>query len=137
MDLVMNFITLLIDSLVTFVRRNPIFCLVLFILAVGAPSLLAGIASVVLYIILGLLIVTIITSLYLRWRFTKVQRDMKERYGAGGGFTNAGGFTGNNRQRSSREGEVHLHRHSDAGDKRVSDDVGDYVDFVEEKTDKK
>lgn len=129
----MNFILLLIDSLVTFIRRNPIFCLVLFILAVGAPSLLAGIASVVLYIILGLLLVTVGASLYLRWRFTKIQRDMKQRYGSGG-FANGAGTQSH---RTSREGEVHIVRHGDSGDKRINDDVGDYVDFVEEKTDKK
>ncbi len=133
----MNFILLLIDSLVTFVRRNPIFCLVLFILAVGAPSLLAGIASMILYVILGLLLLAVVAALYLRWRFNKVQREMKERYGTGG-FSSAGQQQGSYRgARSPCEGEIHIHSHGSANDKRVNDDVGDYVDFVEEKTDKK
>ena len=50
----MNFLLLLIDAVGSFIRRNPIFCLAVLLLAVFAPSLMQGIALVVLYVILGI-----------------------------------------------------------------------------------
>lgn len=120
----MNLLTMIIDAVFSFIRRNPIFCLVVLILAIGAPSLLAGIASFVLYAIVALVVLMIILSLVFRWRIAKLadnidreQRRQRSEYPDG----------------SRNEGDVRIHMNSDTAEKRINDDVGDYVDFEEEK----
>ena len=120
----MNLILWIIDALVAFVKRNPIFCLVVLILAIGAPSLLAGIASLILYIILALVVVTVIVSLVLRWRIAKLSDDFRRQAGSR--------YDGDARQ-NAREGDVHIYMNNEPAEKRINDDVGDYVDFEEEK----
>ena len=48
----MGFLTAIIDALAEFVRRNPIFTLIVVVLALTAPALLKGIALFVLYLYL-------------------------------------------------------------------------------------
>ncbi|MDE6778428.1 MAG: DUF4834 family protein [Alistipes sp.] len=129
----MNWIVMIIDALVSFVRRNPIFCLVVLILALGAPSLLAGIASAILYVILALVVAALIFGFVMRMKIRRLQRDMNDRFG--GGFSDFGQPNpgGSARQRRQDEGDVKIYRRRDAAGKRVSEDVGDYVDFEEEK----
>ena len=118
----MNLILWIIDAIVSFVRRNPIFCLVVLILAIGAPSLLAGIASVILYIIIALVAVMFLLSIVLRWRIAKLTDNFSQQ---------SDHRTG--RSSSAREGDVQIHINADTAEKRINDDVGDYVDFEEEK----
>ena len=40
----MNLFTAILDGAVAFVRRNPLFCLLILMLALFAPSVLGGIA---------------------------------------------------------------------------------------------
>lgn len=115
----MNLILAIIDTVAEFVKRNPIFCLVVLILAIGAPSLLAGIASVVLYIIITLVVVMLIVSLVLRWKLARLADNFDSRRPGDGG--------------RQREGDVKIHVNTDSAQKRISDDVGDYVEFEEEK----
>lgn len=124
---------MIIDSIVSFVRRNPIFCLVVLILALGAPSLLAGIVSVILYIVIALAVAALVFGIVMRQRIRRMQRDMNDRFGGGFGGYDASAFGNETRQRRQDEGDVKIYRRSDAAGKRVSDDVGDYVDFEEEK----
>lgn len=131
----MRYLLAIIDALVGFVQRNPLTVLVILLLALGAPALLKGIALVILYLIMGFVVLILVGMLLLRWHMNKVRRQMEEQFGAGGrpqdGFwqerRNAGG------RDSAREGEVHVHRTSETPEKRVSKDVGDYIDFEEEK----
>ena len=65
---------------------------------------------------------------------------MEEQFGEGFGDQTQGGFRQRNsgspfadRERRGREGEVRVHRTAGTPEKRVSKDVGDYVDFEEEK----
>ena len=120
----MNLILWIIDAVVAFVTRNPIFCLVVLILAIGAPSLLAGIASFILYIILALVIVMVVVSLILRWRIAKLSDDFRRQ---------AGSRYGGDARQNAREGDVHIYVNNEPAEKRINDDVGDYVDFEEEK----
>ena len=121
----MNLLLWIIDAFAGFVRRNPIFCLVILILAIGAPSLLAGLASVILYVIAAILLVAVVASLVLRWRIARLADRMEQQqhdrqqnpYGT----------------RSQREGDVRIHINTESTEKRINDDVGDYVDFEEEK----
>ena len=120
----MTLILWIVDALVAFVRRNPIFCLVVLILAIGAPSLLAGIASFVLYVILALVVVMVVVSLILRWRIARLTDKFSQQTGQRSARTD-----------STHEGDVRVHINPNSAEKRINDDVGDYVDFEEEKND--
>lgn len=132
----MNLLTAILDGLVEFVRRNPLTCLIILFLAIGAPAVLKGIAMFVLYFVLGcLLLVLVLVSLF-RWRIYKVRKQMEEQFGQGAGQDPfRGPFAGASRQQAP-EGEVKIYRTSETPEKRVSKDVGDYVEFEEEKEEK-
>ena len=136
----MNFFTAIIDSLVGFVQRNPLTTLLIVILAFGAPALLKGIALFILYFLMGIVVLAIVLMLVFRWRIYKVRKQMEEQFGEGFGEQTRGGFRQRNsgspfaeRERRGREGEVRVHKTAGTPEKRVSKDVGDYVDFEEEK----
>ena len=129
----MNFLTAIIDGLVRFVQRNPLTTLVILILAVGAPALLRGIALFFLYFIMGVIVLVVAAILLFRWRVYKMRRRMEEQFGEGnfGGQGFGSPFAGE--PRKGREGEVKVYKTSDTPEKRVSRDVGDYVEFEETK----
>ncbi|HJC17973.1 MAG TPA: DUF4834 family protein [Candidatus Alistipes stercorigallinarum] len=131
----MGFLTAIIDALAEFVRRNPIFTLIVVVLALTAPALLKGIALFVLYLVLGFLVLIFALSLLFRWRIRRVQRQMEEQFGAGGfGGAGFGGARGaRTESRREQEGEVKVYRTSETPEKRVSESVGDYVEFEETK----
>lgn len=135
----MNYLNALLDAIVGFVKRNPILVTVIVLLAIGAPSLLQGIATFILYMVLFFLVLIVGLALMLRWRIYKVQREVKEqmRNGQGGnqGFNPFGGFGGFGGGQSApqQEGEVKIRRTELTPEKRISDEVGDYVDFEETK----
>lgn len=131
----MGFLTAIIDALAEFVRRNPIFTLIVVVLAFTAPALLKGIALFVLYLVLGFLVLIFALSLLFRWRIRRVQRQMEEQFGAGGfGGAGFGGARGaRTESRREQEGEVKVYRTSETPEKRVSESVGDYVEFEETK----
>ena len=136
----MNFLTAIINPLVGFVQRNPLTVLVILILAIAAPALLKGVALFFLYVVMSILILAVALILVFRWRMNKVRRQMEEQFGEGFGDQAQGGFRQRNsgspfadRERRDREGEVRVHRTAGTPEKRVSKDVGDYVDFEEEK----
>ena len=106
----MNFLTAIIDGLVRFVQRNPLTTLVILILAIGAPALLRGIALFFLYFIMGVIVLVVAAILLFRWRVYKMRRRMEEQFG-----------------------EVKVYKTSETPEKRVSRDVGDYVEFEETK----
>lgn len=119
----------LIDALVGFVQRNPLTVLLILILALGAPALLRGIALFILYFFMGIVLLVVAGLLFFRWRIYKVQRQMEEQFGKGMGPESP--FTG--RTRREKEGEVKVYKTTQAPEKRVSNNVGDYVDFEETK----
>lgn len=134
----MRFLTEIVDALVGFVQRNPLTVLVILILALGAPALLKGIALFILYFFMGVVLLVIAAMLFFRWRLARMRREMEEQFGQGFGGGPQGGFRGgfNPRQESRtsrREGEVEVHRTAGAPEKRVSETVGDYVEFEETK----
>ncbi len=132
----MNFLTAILEAFVGFVRRNPLTVLLILVLALGAPALLRGIATFILYGIMTLLIIGIALIFYFRWRFNRMRRQMEEQFGQGNfrpgeGFGST--FAGNARPHAGREGDVKVHQTAETPRKRVSNDVGDYVDFEETK----
>lgn len=143
----MNFLTLFFQSIVNFVRRNPLLVLLLVILAVGAPSLLRGIASFIFIFIGGILLLLFIFALVMRWRIYKLQRQMQDQFKRAAGGPDAF-YTFYNQARQQQqqqqqqqqrrnanpaEGDVRVHKTGDVPEKRISGNVGDYVDFEETK----
>lgn len=133
----MNFLTALLDAAVGFVRRNPLTVLLIVVLAIAAPALLKGIAMFVLYFILGLVVLAIVAVAAFRWRIYKMRRQMEQQFGEGfpGGDPFAGMRSGARpgAGAKTREGEVRVHKTAETPEKRVSRNVGDYVEFEEEK----
>lgn len=128
----MNLLTMLLDGLVEFVRRNPVTCLIIFLFALAFPTLFKGFAMFILYFVLGFILLLAVLALVIRWRFVKLRRQMEEQFGRGGqGNPFDGGFGA--ADRPAREGEVKIRRTAGTPQKRVSKDVGDYVDFEEQK----
>ncbi len=127
----MRFLTILIDSLVSFVQRNPLTVLVILMLAIFAPWMLKGIAAFILYGLLGIVVAMAALGLYLRWKIAQAQRRMKEQFGEGFGPQNPYGQR--QRRTASDEGEVKVYKTAETPEKRVSSDVGDYVEFEETK----
>ncbi|MEG2366142.1 MAG: DUF4834 family protein [Alistipes sp.] len=122
----MNFISALFNALVGFIQRNPIFCLVVTILAVAAPAVLKGIAVFILYFILGLIALSLVAMMLFRWRIAKISKQMNNQFGQ-----QQDPFA--RRRAPEQEGEVKVYKTNETPEKRVSKDVGDYVDFEETK----
>lgn len=127
----------IIDSVVGFVQRNPLTTLLILILALVAPALLKGIALFILYFVMGLILLILLLMLVFRWRLYRARKQMEEQFGRG--FDPRGGSFGSpfttcgEPRGDSREGEVRVHKTPGTPEKRVSKDVGDYIDFEEEK----
>ncbi len=140
----MRLLNALFDSLAGFVQRNPLTVLFILLLALLAPSLLRGAAMLLLYALLGIVLTFLILALVFVWRVRSARRQMEEqfrRFGGGAAPNGSAGFTDRQRTERSgrrpynnpREGEVKIYRTSDQPEKRVANDVGDYVEFEETK----
>lgn len=120
----MNFIVAIFDGLVEFIRRNPITSLVILVLAIAAPSVLKGVAVFILYFVLGMVVLLFVLLFLFRWRIYRLRREVEEQIHAQGGFNQE-------QQEDASEGEVRVYKTEATPDKRVSKDVGDYVEFEE------
>lgn len=125
-NVVMGFFARILSALAEFVRRNPVTCLVLLILAVAAPSVVVGIANLIFYIMLTFLLLGLVFVLLFRYRIGRLRREM-EREGA----AQAGRRRTYTRYSRRSEGDVKVYKTSDAPGKRVNDSVGEYVEFEE------
>ncbi|MEG1622372.1 MAG: DUF4834 family protein [Alistipes sp.] len=126
----MNIIMALINGIIAFIRRNPLTVLILLLLALLAPSLLKGLMMFVLYFILGLVLLAVLLLIVFRVRIRNFRQQMADQFkqqGAADPRSNA------QEQRASeeREGEIRIYKTSDTPTKKVSKEVGDYVEFEE------
>lgn len=136
----MNFLIGLIQGAVDLIRRNPLTFLVILLLAVAAPSVLVGVAGFILYLLLALFVLGLILVLALRWRLARLRREM-EREGADSArrtrtytYTWRSGGSGRRTTASTEEaGDVRIYKTDRTPEKRVSQEVGEYVDFEEVK----
>lgn len=124
----MRFVLAIIDALVGFVQRNPLTVLIIVILAVGAPALLKGIALFILYFLLGVVVLVVALMLLFRWKIASARRQMEEQFGPDGSGSPFAGET-----RKAHEGDVKVYKTTETPEKKVSKDVGDYVEFEETK----
>ena len=123
----MNFLFAIIDSIVEWIKRNPLTCILLVMIAVFAPGLYGAIFIGIGIVVLLLLAIPIFGIFKLRRMSRKIEDDARQQQGFGGGFA------GQNSTRTSNEGEVKVYTTEEATEKRVNDKVGEYVDFEEVK----
>lgn len=149
--------SMIIDSILSYIRRNPLTVTIVIMLAIFAPSLFG---AALIGLLIGALIL-LIGPLIMLWRvmrqMRRVERDAQSRNsqqgfggfrgfytnfdGNTGGFNgSAGGYNGSAGQssggrakRNPNEGEVKIYTTSEQPQKRVSESVGDYVEFEEVK----
>ena len=120
----------MIDSIINYIQRNPLTTIIIVMLIVFAPSafgaLLVGVA-VVLFLLLAI-------PIYMLYRVRRMSRKMEDQTR---GQSQQRGFYGRTNTQSdygrSAEGEVRVHTTSEQPQKRVNENVGDYVDFEEVK----
>lgn len=156
----MNIFTIIFDSIVGFIRRNPLMITIIIMVAIFAPSLFG---AALIGLLIGALLLLLI-PLFVFWRLYRQTRRIEREGGKAkggfgdfhtffdgvggdnrGGYWNSrqgrGGFGGfsrgfNNTQKNPNEGDVKVYTTSEQPQKRVNDNVGDYVDFEEVKSDK-
>ena len=128
----MNWIFAIIDAIVEWIRRNPLTFILLVMLAVFVPSAFGAILIAIAVAALLLLAIPIFGILKLR-RISKKMEEQAHQQGFSGQGFGGQGFTQERRTRTSNEGEVRVYSTDEATEKRVSDKVGEYVDFEEVK----
>ena len=142
--------SMIIDSILSYIRRNPLTVTIVIMLAIFAPSLFG---AALIGLLIGALIL-LIGPLLMLWRvmrqMRRVERDAQSRNsqqgfgGFRGFYTNFDGNTGGHNgsagqssggraKRNPNEGEVKIYTTSEQPQKRVSESVGDYVEFEEVK----
>ncbi|MFR9533392.1 MAG: DUF4834 family protein [Rikenellaceae bacterium] len=111
----------------------------LIFIAIASPSLFFGALQVIFYIVAGIVILLMILSLIFRAKIRRMQREMEERMGQGTGHSQGSSqtygsfFGGQSRSRNQSDDDVKVYKQSGTGEKKISEDVGDYVDFEEVK----
>lgn len=120
----MGLFSSLFEGIASFVRRNPIFCAVILLLAVFAPSVLTGTVMIIFYLILFFFLLSLLASLVIRHRLRTMARDFERTAQQNRDAARRG---------TQREGEVRVYTTEEAQRPTVNDEVGDYVDFEEVK----
>lgn len=115
-----NFFGTIIDLIV----RNPLTTLFFVVLMVAAP----GIFGLFALIIVGLLLFGVLSWALLVWRLRRVQREVQEQMQDR--MRSAHAQQGGASQQPRDEGDVRVVA-TERKEKRVSESVGEYVDFKE------
>ena len=123
----MNILTAITAGFVDLGRRNPFFCLAIFLLVPFPLWVAGGRARFILFFMLGIILLGVTLMLSLRWRITRARRQMEEQFRSGG-QNGSDPFSG---RHNPQEGDIRIHKMEGSGEKRVRKDVGDYVDFEE------
>lgn len=115
-----------------FVRRNPILCLFILLMALASPSMAsmaAGVLKVILYIVMFFILLMLLGGLYLNYRIKRLRRQAEEQMRGGNGtYTHSTHRGYGNQPQQPREGEVSVHQ-TEPQEKKINSNVGDYVDF--------
>ncbi len=113
----------ILNTLLDIIRKNPLTTVLVIMLIVAAPGLLGAFALLLLVPI----IILVVGAAIMLVRLRKVQRDMNKSMHD---TQSRGAYTNTNPGGSKPEGKVTVHiPHQEP---KVSDDVGEYVDFKEE-----
>ncbi len=117
-----------------FIKNNPLTFIGILVL-IAAPGLLLGAIKVIGYIILTVIVLLIVLGFIFRAKIRNLQRQMEEQMRGAQGRQNQGGgfyqtFSSQRTKKPEREeGEVNIVNKEQSTQKRVSQNVGDYVDF--------
>ena len=129
----MNFLSAIIDSFLGFVSRNPLTTIIIVMLLVFAPSVFG-----VLFIgVIVLLLLTLAIPAFPLFRLRRASRNFQEqtRHESQQSYSqreyNQQGYS-----QPKSEGDVKVHATTQQPQKRVNDNVGDYVEFEEVKEQK-
>lgn len=112
-------------------KSIPLFVFIILAIALVAPSLL----GYMFYAILGLIALGILAFAIFAWRVQRLQRKMQEQFRQQGERAGHQQYNYNSYRNANRdEGDISIHATTAMPEKKISDDVGEYVDFKEEKT---
>ena len=112
-----------------FVRRNPILCLFILLMALASPSMVAGVFKVILYIVMFFILMMLLGGLYLNYRIKRLRRQAEDQMRGGNGTYSRSTYREYGKQpKQPREGEVSVHQ-TEPKEKKINSNVGDYVDF--------
>lgn len=140
----MAYLKIIFYGILSFIERNPIFCLMMLLISIFAPFVFKW----MLWVILALLAVALIGFIVWILRFFKMQRDMNNQFrkaNGAGGFSGFGGFGNVNNGMSLEELVRQMQAQADAQQRKnttttepkatkiENDKSGDYVDFEEVK----
>jgi flagellar biosynthesis/type III secretory pathway M-ring protein FliF/YscJ len=129
----MNFLSAIIDSFLGFVSRNPLTTIIIVMLLVFAPSFFG--ALLIGVVVLALILLAI--PLFMLFRLRRASRNFQEqaRHESQQSYSqreyNQQGYS-----QPKSEGDVKVHATTQQPQKRVNDNVGDYVEFEEVKEQK-
>ena len=129
----MNFLSAIIDSFLGFISRNPLTTIIIVMLLVFAPSFFGALLIGVVVLVLILLAI----PLFMLFRLRRASRNFQEqaRHESQQSYSqreyNQQGYS-----QSKSEGDVKVHATTQQPQKRVNDNVGDYVEFEEVKEQK-
>ena len=124
----MNFLSAIIDSFLGFVSRNPLTTIIIVMLLVFAPSFFG--ALLIGIVVLALILLAI--PLFMLFRLRRASRNFQEqtRHESQQSYSQQG------YSQPKSEGDVKVHATTQQPQKRVNDNVGDYVEFEEVKEQK-
>lgn len=147
----MGYLKIIFYGLLAFIERHPVFTFALVAVGIFAPAVFKVAGWIILGILLAIVVLVALGSLRLRRMRREMEEQMRQGGFSSGGFSGMGGF-GNmggaangmtleelvrrmqaeadaRRQGTSSNGSTTTS--SSTSEKRVSDKVGDYVDFEE------
>ena len=129
----MNFLSAIIDSFLGFVSRNPLTTIIIVMLLVFAPSVFGD-----LFIgVIVLLLLKVAIHAFLLFRLRRASRNFQEqaRHESQQSYSQRK-YTQQGYSQPKSEGDVKVHATTQQPQKRVNDNVGDYVEFEEVKEQK-
>ena len=124
----MNFLSAIIDSFLGFVSRNPLTTIIIVMLLVFAPSFFG--ALLIGVVVLALILLAI--PLFMLFRLRRASRNFQEQ----ARHESQQSYSQQSYSQSKSEGDVKVHATTQQPQKRVNDNVGDYVEFEEVKEQK-
>ena len=129
----MNFLSAIIDSFLGFVSRNPLTTIIIVMLLVFAPSFFG--ALLIGVVVLALILLAI--PLFMLFRLRRASRNFQEqaRHESQQRYSQRE-YTQQGYSQPKSEGDVKVHATTQQPQKRVNDNVGDYVEFEEVKEQK-
>ena len=124
----MNFLSAIIDSFFGFISRNPLTTIIIVMLLVFAPSFFGALLIGVVVLVLILLAIPLFMLFRLRRASRKIEEEARR--------ASQQGYSRQGYSQPNSEGDVKVHATTQQPQKRVNDNVGDYVEFEEVKEQK-